>query len=210
MTASRRQPGRALRAALVALLAAGGAAAQMGSGEPTLSDLALLWAMGEYRGPVICQVDGGPRRLARSLRIRPPESRGYRSLFILELRPLEVGGAHCVNDLGVEEPDVAGSARITLTHRARPDTARKDFELELRHEGGFRYEIPSGEITVTGAGGERRVDLAGGAADLRRVDPASDAARMLGDVEGLPKRTLVLEARDGTRLEFNLVYIAPR
>lgn len=210
MTASARRPGRSLVAALAALGAAGVAAAQAGSGEPTLTDLALLWAMGEYRGPVVCQVDGGPRRLARSLRIRPPEQRGYRTLFRLELRPLEVGGAHCVNDLGVEEPDVVGSAQIGFVHRARPDTARKDFELELRREGGFRYQVTSGEITVTGAEGPRRVDLAGGVADLRRVEPGSDAARMLGDAEGLPKRTLVLEARDGTRLEFNLVYIAPR
>lgn len=220
-TTVRRGPGRvkakagslaAVRAplaiaslALGLLLASGPRAA-----EPTLTELTLTWASGLYKGPVVCRLEEGPRRVARTVRISPPKRSGHRPMFVLEVESLDVDGARCSNELGVEEPDVLGRLRIAATGHHRPDIARKDFEHQLRKEGGFRFEVPAGRLRLQSAEGEARdVNFAGGSATLERVAAGSDADRILGRTGGFPKRTLTLEAQDGTRLVFHMVLVGP-
>jgi hypothetical protein len=198
---TRRCAASLLAAALVA--GAGTAAAQ--SREPTLSELSLLWAAGNWISPIVCPLSDGPRRVARMLRIQAPREPGHRATHWIEIAPLRVDGARCTNELGVEEPDVEGRLRIALPGRWRPDNARMDFQQALRRSHGFRFEVLEGSLVVRGSAGERVVELEDAAATMTEVTPGSDAARMLGDLGDTPRRTLVLEASDGSRLVFHLL-----
>jgi hypothetical protein len=80
----------------------------------------------------------------------------------------------------------------------------------LRRDGGFHFEVLEGRVTVRDHAGERSLELTGGKARMLRVEPGSDAARLLGDFQGAPRRTLTLETRDGTRLLFHLAGVPPR
>ncbi len=207
-------PLAALRPFAVAALLAGlatPARAQGGGGEPTLQEMALAWSMGIYKGPVLCPLPEGPRRVARTVSIQPPRREGHRLMFDAKIESLDVPGVSCTNDLGGAEPDVVGAFRIGLHGHARPDVARKDFQAAMKRDGGFTFEVPSGFVEIREPdGAARRVPMGGGTARLTRIPPGSDAARMIGDVGGKPRRTLTLEAPDGTRLVFPLVLVRPR
>lgn len=197
-------------ATLLATALASPVHAQGRGGDPTLQDLALAWAMGVYKGPVVCPLPEGPRRVARTVSIQPPRRADYRPMFDVVIESLEVPDVRCTNDLGGAEPDVVGRFRIAIQGHARPDVARKDFQTALKRDGGFTFEVPSGQVEIRDPeGGARRVRLAGGKAQLTRIARGSDAARMIGDVGDKPRRTLELEAPDGTRLVFQLVLIRP-
>jgi hypothetical protein len=173
--------------------------------------MALAWSMGIYKGPVLCPLPEGPRRIARTVSIQPPRREGHRLMFDAKIDSLDVPGVRCTNELGEAEPDIVGAFRIALQGHARPDVARKDFQTAMKREGGFTFEVPSGFVEIREPdGAARRVGMAGGSAQLTRIPPGSDAARMIGDVGGKPRRTLTLEAPDGTRLVFQLVLVRPR
>jgi hypothetical protein len=197
-----------LAAALAWLAAALPASAQ--PREPTLAELSLMWAAGDWAAPVVCPLPEGPRRVARAVRIEPPRETGHRPSHWVRIAPLGVGGVRCTNELGQEEPDLEGRLRIALPGRWRPDNARLDLQQALRRSGGFRFEVLEGKVTVRGSEGTRGVELGGGTAELTEVVPGSDAARMLGELGDTPRRTLALEARDGTRLVLHMVGVGQR
>jgi hypothetical protein len=175
----------------------------------TLGDFVLLWASGPYASPAICQLPGGPRRVARNLEIKPPRRSRPRDRHRLVIKPIGMQDARCTNELGREEPEIEGSLQLSFTGPKRPDTARRDFEHQLRRDGGFRLDVESGFLRVGYGEDQQRVDFEDGSLEIRRVPPGSDAARMLGEVGGLPTRTLELTAPDGTRFVFHSVHIVP-
>jgi hypothetical protein len=201
---------------LALALGAAGASAQLrppGS-EPDLNDLALAWARGRYGAPVVCEIDGSPRRVLRSLLIAPGPPDSYPPVD--RIRFTEVENSHvtrCFGEAGGDQPNLAGELDITLPGRSRPDTAGHDFEQELRQHGGFVFQVRSGRLRVSpwsGGGDPRDVDFAGGEATFRAVERGSDAARVLQEFEGRPLRVLELKARDGTVFRFPMVLVAPR
>ena len=196
-------PRRALTFALLVAAAPGAAPA------PTRVELALTWASGQYVAPVVCPLDSGPERVVRKVRIRPPRTQGHRPMYVVEVHPLRVGDQTCTDGLGRPEPDVDGALRIAMTAHTRPDIAEQDFAQALRRDGGFRFDVKAGRLRVRDAAGERQVEFAGGAAELRRIVPGSDADRLLRGLGDAPKRTLTLEAPGGERLEFRLLLLGP-
>lgn len=187
-----------------------GAAATAATEPRDLGDYVLLWASGPYTAPAICELPGGPRRVARTLQIRPPRNPHPGALHRLTIQPMGVGDAHCTNDLGKPEPEIVGFATLRYTGPEHTDTARHDFEQALRRERGFDFALEQGELKVGVGDAQTRVDLKGGTLRISLVPPGSDAARMLGDVGGLAKRILEIRARDGTRFVFDAVHVVPR
>jgi hypothetical protein len=169
--------------------------------------LALQWGRGEFRSPLVCEIDGTAHRGLRRLLITsgprhldPPVNR-------LRFFDLEVpAGTHCVTAMG-DAPNVLGSLAVLHRGPSRVDTADHDFASALRRERGFEYEIVQG-ILKLGASADpdalREVDFSGGRARLTTIQRGSDAYRRLADLSGR-KLQLVLEASDGTRLQFDLV-----
>ncbi len=180
------------------------------AGEMDLGGYVLLWATGPYASPVICQLPGGPRRVARNLSIKPPRRNQPRAKHKLTIEPIGMGDARCTNEFGAAEVEIEGVATLSFVGPKRPDTARRDFEHELRREGGFELNVESGRLKVGVGEAQSLVDLKGGTLRISRVPPGSDAARILGDVGGLPTRTLELEAPDGTRFVFLAVQVIPK
>ncbi len=201
---------------LALALAAAAASAQIRSpgSDPDLNDLALAWARGRYGAPLVCDIDGSPRRVMRSLLIAPGAPDSYPPVDRIHFA--EVENHHvtrCLGDAGGDQPDLGGELEVALPGRSRPDTANHDFEQELRQHGGFVFQVRSGRLRVSawdGTGEPHDVDFAGGEATLRLVERGSDAARVLADFEGRPLRILELKARDGTVFRFPLVLLAPR
>lgn len=210
---------RVLSASLVALLlllpAALPAQGPGGRGSPDLRVLALEWARGVYRAPLLCELGGETRRGLRRVLVRPGPRGGREPTNELAFFELEVPeGTRCHDALGAAEPDVAGVLRFAADTPSRPDTARHDFAATLRREGGFRFDVRAGRLRVGPAGAEAKalepVDFAGGALEIRRVERGSDAWRTLSDFGPRRKLRLTLEAPDGTRLAFDLVQLGER
>ncbi len=206
---------KTLLLALLAFVLAAFVAAPARAGDPDLVDLALVWARGDYRAPLICDFDGRPRRGLRRVLIAPGSRRALRRSDRLIFYDLEAEDAsRCFSELGSEEPNVIGTLEITLEAPSRPDIARYDFESALRRAGGFTFRIERGRLRflpVSGdAEGAREVDFAGGSARLVRVERGSDLARLLSEIPGRRRLRLVLKAPDGTQAEFALVEVAPR
>lgn len=202
----------ALLAALPAAGPAGRAAAQ--SGGPDLNDLALRWVRGRYASPIVCEIGGQPVRGLRRVVVtpgsrdaRPP---GGRIIFV----DIDAGEAQrCVTALGDDAPNVVGRLEFYLPGRSRPDTASRDFAIALRREGGFAYDVREGQLRIESVGdgsAPRVVDFRGGQARIHQVRPATDAARLLGDLPSPRKLLLELEAPDGTKLRFPLALMAER
>jgi hypothetical protein len=204
---------RSLRVlALAALLAFGTTAlsALAATRDMNIGDYVLLWATGPYTAPAICQLPGGPRRVARNIHIKAPRRGKPGAKHRLTIEPIGMGEAHCMNDMGAPEPEIEGVATISFRGPNRPDTSRRDFEHQLRRDGGFELEVEAGELKVGVGESQSRVDLKGGTLRISSIGEGSDAARMLGDVGGLPTRTLELEARDGARFVFHAVYVVSK
>lgn len=197
---------------LIALLAFAAPAAAQPLGEagaPTLTDLALRWAQGDYRAPIVCEIEGTAHRALRRVRIAD----GPRHVTIATDRivfyDLEAPDeTRCMDPTGGEEPNVIGQLLVTLEARARPDTAEHDFQAALRRDGGFAYGIKAGSLRIGTPGAAlREVDFKGGSARLRVVARGSDAQRRLADFGARRKLTLEVEAPDGTALAFDLVQL---
>jgi len=182
---------------------------------PGLNELALEWMRGEYRAPLICEIEGVPYRALRRILVSPGPRDARTPMNRLALFDLEAPeGTRCHGEMGGEQPNAIGSLALVLEGRSRPDTARRDFELALRKEGGFQFRIRTGQLRI-GAPGEasstlRAVDFSGGTADVRKVERGSDAFRRLADFGERRKLSLVLEAPDGTRLSLDLVLFGLR
>jgi hypothetical protein len=175
-----------------------------------MQTLTLSWAAGNYIGPVICSLPGGPRRVARKANISPPRRRIHRLTFRLEIDPMGTGEAHCTNELGDPEPELQARANIYYEGPPRPDTARRDFQQMLRRDGGVPFRVESGQLMIGAGDAARSVSLKNAKLEVRPVPTGSDAARILGDVGKLAKRTLILEAQDGTRIVVHAVHVLPK
>jgi hypothetical protein len=197
----------------LALLATGPA-----PGSEVPADLTLLslgWARGEYRAPLICEIEGTAHRGLRRVLVSPgprdarPISNRL-AFFDLEVPP----GTRCSLETGQEQPNVVGSVFFTLDAVSRPDIAARDFEATLRRDGGFDFTIRSGRLGVGPPGDPlpslRQVDFAGGSARLHVIGRGSDAFRRLASIPAPRKLSLLLEAPDGTRLELDLAQLAER
>ena len=173
-----------------------------------LNLLALDWARGRYLSPVICETGGELTRGGRRLLIAPGPRHSVPPVARILFSDLDVPGAsRCFDDLGKPQPNVTGQVQIRLLGHSRSDTARRDFKATLRRKNGFEFRIVSRKLRVQTVGqpDSREVDFRGGDARLHLIPPGSDDARLLGDLRGLRKLTLELEAPDGTRLRFPLL-----
>jgi hypothetical protein len=206
---------RSSLALLILLLPAAGLAQSQGGRSPGLSQLALEWTRGEYRAPLICEIDGVPYRALRRVLVGPGPRSSPTPMNRLTLFDLEAPErTRCHDETGVVQPNAIGSLGLVLEARSRPDEARRDFDAALRKEGGFEFRIRAGRLRM-GAPGEpttklREVDFRGGTADIRQVERGSDAFRRLAEFGERRKLGLVLEAPDGTRLRLDLVQFAAR
>ncbi|HBZ71526.1 MAG TPA: hypothetical protein DEP35_18100 [Deltaproteobacteria bacterium] len=206
----------AFGAALVIALGVGAAQAQApgSGGGPDINALALDWARGQYRAPMVCEFEAGPQRVVRRLVIAPIPSEVPVQNRIEFPDPEAPGARRCFSELGSDEPFVAGGVRITMRERSRPDTASHDFEQSLRREHGFEFEVLGGKLKVGKYGATadppKEVDFSHGKAKLHLVEPGSDAARLLSDFHNLPGFTLELISPDGTQLVFRLVRVSER
>jgi hypothetical protein len=202
-------------ALLILLLAAAGLGQAPSGQTPGLNELALEWARGEYRAPLICEIDGIPHRALRRVLVSPGPRYARTPMNRLAFFDLETPeGTRCHDETGGEEPNAIGSLALALEARSRPDTVRRDFDAALRREGGFDFRIRAGRLRL-GAPGEKastlpEVDFSGGTARIHKVERGSDAFRRLAEFGQLRKLSLVLEARDGTRLSFDLVQFGLR
>ena len=175
-----------------------------------MQELTLAWASGSYIGPVICSLPGGPRRVARKASITAPRRRKHRLAFLLEIDPMGTGDARCTNELGKPEPELQAQARIYYDGPARPDTARRDFQQMLRRDRAVAFRVESGQLVIGAEDAARTVALKDAKLEVRPIATGSDAARILGNVGKLAKRSLILEARDGTRVVVHAVHVVPR
>lgn len=206
--AASRVAGVALAAALALaqIVSTDSPAAAQGGGRD-LAELALGWARGDFRAPIVCEIDGEARQALRRIRIAEGSRRSARAssrilFFDLEAPP----DTRCVDMSGDDEPNVIGQLVIHFEGRRRPDTAGYDFQAALRREGGFRFPVQVGALRVGPPGGTlEEHDLADGTVHIRRVPPGSDAARRLAEFGPRRKLRLEVEAEDGLRLAFDLV-----
>jgi len=208
----------ALGIALAAGLCAAAAEAQSpqaGGAGPDINTLALEWARGQYRAPMVCDFEGGPQRVLRRVLIAPGPIGELPIQDRIEFPDPEAPGAkRCFSELGSDEPFVAGRLSLTMRERPRPDTASHDFEQTMRHEHGFEFEVVAGRLKLGRFGAAddppKEIDFSHGKAKLRLVEPGSDAARLLSEFQGLPGFTLELTSPDGTHVMFYLARVSER
>ena len=182
--------------------------------------LAIEWARGRFLSPVICEIGGEVTRGGRAITILPGPRHARPALGRVLFRDLDAAGAtRCFDDLGGEQPNIEGRVDFRLPGRSHPETARRDFEVELRRSSGFEFHVAAGRLRLQPVGepvdgdppeAGRLVDFTGGTATLRLVAEGSDDARLLADLTGLRKLALELRAQDGTTLRFPLVMTRTR
>ena len=201
---------RFARAALW-LVAAGLSAPASSQG---VRELALAWAQGDYRAPLVCVLDGTAREALRRVRIQPGRPTDAPSALRLTFHDLAAPpGIACASVSGAPEPNVVGVLELAFDGRSRPDTGEVDFRNALRREGGFRFRVTAGHVRVGAAGTPTDqladVDFAGGTVEIRSIPPASDAARRLAAFGSDRQRELRLTAAEAQPLAFELVELPP-
>lgn len=203
---ARLAPACALLVLPLALLFVSDGAPARAEERPGLAELALLWAQGDYRAPLVCEIEGTAHRALRRIRIAPgPRAIGAptdRMIFYdLEAPP----DTRCVAPTGGEEPNVVGQLLLGFEGPARPDIADRDFRTALRREGGFTFPIKTGRVKVGPPDGELvEHDLAGGTVRVTLARPGTDGFRRLADFAGRRKLRLEIEGPEGLRLAFDL------
>ena len=202
---------RRLALLLTTLAAAGLATAGRAQNVPGgVGTLALLWAQGDYRAPLICEIEGTPRRALRRITVRVAPRTSHRAMDRMVFHDLEAPpGTRCYGEAGGAQPNLVGRLMVAFEGRNRPDTADYDFKDTLRRKGGFELRIASGVLRV-GAPGRplselEAVDFSGGRVALLVVRRGSDAFRRLAEFGPRDRRTLVLGAPDGRSWSFDLV-----
>lgn len=198
------------RLGLLAALLLPIASAAQGGVPGGMSTLALLWAQGEYRAPMICEIEGQPRRALRRIRIKTGPRSATRALDRLVFFDIEAPmGTRCYGEAGNAQPNVIGA--LTLVHEGRRDrdTAQHDFDDKLRRDGGFEFRIFSGHLRIGAPGAPpaslETLDLKDGSVTLEAVRRGSDAFRRLAEFGPRDKRVLRLDAPDGRSWSFDLV-----
>lgn len=195
---------------LVALLAALPAPLTLAQSKtPDENTLALLWSRGDFRAPLVCEIEGEAHRGFRRVLVEagPPQvAPGVNRLrfYDLEVPP----GSSCVTETRGASPNVLGVLSFLRRGRSRPDTAQRDFAATLRKDGGFSFEVVSGSLRIGPSGDPealREVDFRRGEVSFEEIRRGSDAWRRLADLPASRKLKLRLEATDGTHLEFDLI-----
>ncbi len=196
--------------ALPLLLAGSGVRIARAQEAPDVNLLALGWSRGDYRAPLICEMEGSPHRGLRRVLISPGPRHARPATNRMVLYDLEVPPeTRCYKETGEVEPNAIGTLYFHFPSISRTDTAQRDFQQTLRREGGFDFQVKSGKLRVGDAGlapeGLPEVDFRGAKARIATVKRGTDAWRRLSSFSGQRKLTLSLEARDGTRLDLDLV-----
>jgi hypothetical protein len=199
--------------ALAALVLAATGPAPGGEVPADLTLLSLAWARGEYRAPLVCEIEGTAHRGLRRVLVSPGPRDARPISNRLAFFDLEVpAGTRCSLETGEEQPNLVGSVFFTLEAVSRPDIAARDFEAALRRDGGFEFTIRSGRLGVGPPGDPlpslRQVDFAGGRARLHLVERGSDAFRRMASLPAPRKLSLQLGAPDGTRIDLDLAQLA--
>ena len=179
-----------------------------------LLELALAWVQGDYRAPLVCELDGTAREALRRIRIQPGPRTDARSPLRLTFHDLEApAGIRCSSVSGEPEPNLIGVLELAFDGRSRPDTGEVDFRNAMRHDGGFPFRVTAGRLRIGTAGaptGElETLDFAGGTAEIRAVVAGSDAARRLAAYGSERQRELIVRAASGRQLRFDLVELPP-
>ncbi len=176
-----------------------------------LGELALGWTHGDFRSPIICDVEGKSGRVLRRVEVGVDRRITYRPTNSMIFHDLEAPGeTHCYRDDGHEEPNVIGSLRFIFEgRRGRSDTAARDFQDTLRREGGFDFVVARGRLRVGKPGAEemRTVDFSGATARFEPVRRGSHAYNRLAEFGPRHKLSLTVTAKDGTELQFDLVAV---
>jgi len=211
LPATRRRAARNTRTSLAlgvlcAAFAAGPAAAQA---PPDLRGLAVNWVRGQYKSPLICEIEGQPVRGLRHVLATPSPQRTRIPMVRLAFVEMEVDKAtRCFDDLGQPAPNLQGHLELRLPGRARSDSAVREFKTRLRRDRGFRFDIVSGKIRKQVVGAPELapsvLDFSGGRARFERIQPGTDAARLLSDFDSPRKLQLTLTDRDGHTLALPL------
>ena len=175
-----------------------------------MSTLALLWAQGEYRAPMICEIEGQPMRALRRIRIKTDPRSATRALDRLVFFDIEAPlGTRCYGEAGNAQPNVIGALILIHEGRQDPDTAKYDFDGELRRDGGFEFRISSGHLRIGAPGAAltslETVNLKDGSVAVEAVRRGSDAFRRLAEFGPRDKRVMRLHAPDGRSWSFDLV-----
>lgn len=213
----RRSPtqiGRGLAWLLSLVVASGGAAQTLPPAGVSLNDLVIEWMSGEYATPLLCTLDGEPKRGLRRILITPARRRTQYREAIVRFADLEAGGAvRCFSEIGGHAPNIIGD--LTVRHpttRAR-DSAMRDFKAELKRKRGFELDIVSGRLEMTkvgGAGAGETLDLRGGKLRIHILRNGSDAMRLLQDLPSPRKVMIEVESSVGRRLAFPASLARPR
>lgn len=179
-----------------------------------VSSLAVAWSRGEYRAPMICEIDGRPARALRRVVMQPGPPRGARLTGKLILVDLEAPpGTRCYGETGDDQPNLIGTLRFVMDGRTGSDTANHDFDEILRRKGGFQFDVIGGVLRVgpAAASGDDLETVALGGSELwmEQVKRGSDAFRRLAEFPERIKRVLVLTLADGRSWRFELVEWAP-
>jgi hypothetical protein len=171
-----------------------------------LNDLARAWTYGQWATPLICELNGEARRGLRRVLVGPASRDLVPRSNKLVFEPLKLPpGAACTIDTGERQPDVAGAVYFHLEGHSRPDISDHDFQEALQRDGGFVFKVTKGTLQID----QRPVDFASGRARFELARRGTDAWRRLSDLPGAAKLVLTLEAKDGTRLAFDLVRTPP-
>ena len=183
--------------------------------EVSVAELALQWSVGHFASPLICQLEGEPRRGLRRILIGPAPARIQPPANRIRFVDLEVQDAsRCFTELAGDTPNVTGSLLIRLPGRHAAESAQRDFRESLRRTRGFEFRVAGGRLQIQAvtqpASPVRAVDFAGGRAALREVLDGSDTGRLLAPFRSPRKLLLELTARDGTELSFPLYLSDPR
>lgn len=176
-------------------------------------DLALAWTLGDFRSPLLCEVEGSPFRVLRRVRISPRRATGHRPTVRVQFYDLDSPGeTRCYSEEGEPEQNLIGVLEIIHeARRDRTDLAEREFTELLRREGGFRFKIKTGVLRQGTPGVDPEdlalVDYSEGTLEVRQVERGQDAFRRLADFGDRRKLTLRIEAPDGTTLRFDLAQL---
>jgi len=187
----------------------------LAQGEPTVNQLAIDWARGQYGSPLTCKVGDETVRALRRVILSPRRGDDGRPVLTIHFVDIRAEDAtRCFNAVGTDQPNVLGKILVRIAGRPHRDTALHDFNRRLKRDRGFEFEILSGKLKIEPVGAPpseaRTVDFRGGRAGLHGAAPATDTARELADFESPRKAQLQIESKSGERLSLALFLASER